>query len=315
VLGGLADNAASSGSPVVGYISGTTGELLRVDASPLRDDKGHDIGAIVAVTDAGPLQAAHDRFAWLVTGAYVLLIAVVAVLCHLISGRLIRPAATALEQQEVLIAEIAHDLRTPVAALRALAETALQHPDQVDELLPRTARLSVRMGTIIDDLLVRARLAAGVARLNQQLVWLDQLVAVLVEETPADGAEVTVTTQPTMVFADSALVQRAVGNLLDNALRYGRQPGRGAIVRVTVADGRVTIADRGPGIAEATAANLLERFNTGRGTTGLGLSIVHWVAQAHGGSLNVYNADAGGAIFELVLPVAHRSGRGPGSPS
>jgi signal transduction histidine kinase len=298
VLGGLANSAA----PVAGYISGTDGELLRVNAEPLYDDQKHHIGAIVAVTDAGPSEDAHETFAWLVAGAYLVVVGVLAVLCHLISGRVIRPAAAALEQQEVLIAEIAHDLRTPVAALRALAETALAHPDQLDDLLPRTVRLSVRMGTIIDDLLVRARLAAGVARLNPQLVWLDQLITGLVADTPANGAELTVSTQPSLVRVDPALVQRAVGNLLDNALRYGRQPDRPAIVHVTVAGGRVRIADQGPGIAEAK--HLLDRFHTGRGSTGLGLSIVHWVAQAHGGTLNVYNAQVGGAIFELVLPVA-----------
>jgi anti-sigma regulatory factor (Ser/Thr protein kinase) len=309
VLAGLANSAADSGARVVGYLTGSDGKLLRVNAEPLYDNQRHHIGAIVAVTDAGPSQAAHDRFAWLVAGAYVLVIAVLAVLCHLISGRVIRPAAAALEQQEVLIAEIAHDLRTPVAALRALAETVLAHPDQTGELLPRTVKLSVRMGTIIDDVLVRARLAAGVARLNPQWVWLDQLVAGLVAETPADDAKLTVSTEPSLVRADPALVQRAVGNLVDNALRYGRQPDRPAIVHVTVADGRITVADRGPGIAEDT--RLLDRFHTGRGSTGLGLSIVHWVAQAHGGTLNVYNAAEGGAIFELLLPVTTRSGLVP----
>jgi len=68
----------------------------------------------------------------------------------------------ALEQQETLLAETAHDLRTLVAALRALAETAVRDPGQRAELLPRTVRLAGRMGDIIDGLLVRARLAAGV---------------------------------------------------------------------------------------------------------------------------------------------------------
>ena len=306
VLGGLANQAADSGSPIAGYLTGSTGELLRVDAEPLYDHQRHHIGAIVAVTDAGPSEAAHDRFAWLVAGAYVVLIAVLAGLCHLISGRVIRPAAAALEQQEVLIAEIAHDLRTPVAALRALAETAVAHPDLTPELLPRTVRLSVRMGTIIDDLLVRARLAAGVARLNPQWVWLDQLVTGLIAETPAEGAQITVSARPSLVCADPALVQRAAGNLLDNALRYGRHPGQPAIVHVSVAEGAITVADRGPGIAEDTAARLLDRFHTGRGSTGLGLSIVHWVAQTHGGSVAVYNAPEGGAIFVLSLPVSAR---------
>ncbi|MGH9060388.1 MAG: sensor histidine kinase, partial [Acidimicrobiales bacterium] len=76
------------------------------------------------------------------------------------------------------------------------------------------------------------------------------------------------------------------------------------IVHITVAGGRVTVADHGPGVEDAVADGTLDRFTSGSGSTGLGLSIVRWVAQAHGGSLTVYNADEGGAIFELVLPVA-----------
>jgi two-component system, OmpR family, sensor kinase len=237
----------------------------------------------------------------LVIGGCVLLIAVLGVAGHLLSGRSIRPAAAALQQQEVLLAETAHDLRTPVAALRALAETARDNPEKRADLLPRTVDLAARMGSIIDGLLVRARLAAGVEQLNMQPVWLDQLVAGVVEETPIGQARVTITAAPTKVDADPVLIQRAIGNLLDNAVRYGRQPDAEAIVHITVAGGTVTVADHGPGIDPETANDPFDRFST-TGSTGLGLSIVRWVAQAHGGTLAVYNADEGGAIFELRLP-------------
>jgi signal transduction histidine kinase len=158
------------------------------------------------------------------------------------------------------------------------------------------------MGDIIDGLLVRARLAAGVEHLAMQPVWLDQLVAGVVEETPTNGASVTVTAAPSMVHVDPSLVQRAIGNLLDNAVRYGRKPNEPAIVHITVAGGRVTVADHGPGVDGAIADDLLDRFRTGAGSTGLGLAIVRWVAEAHGGTLQVYNADEGGAIFEIQLP-------------
>jgi signal transduction histidine kinase len=135
---------------------------------------------------------------------------------------------------------------------------------------------------------------------------LDQLVAALVEDTPdahPSAATVSVITAPSQVLADKMLVERAVGNLLDNALRYGREPGHQAVVTVTVADGRVTVADRGPGVdPELTDEEMFARFTSARGSSGLGLSIVRWVAEAHGGSLSVYNADEGGAIFEFRLP-------------
>ncbi|WP_290062315.1 sensor histidine kinase [Amycolatopsis solani] len=299
-----ANQAVRSEAVLDGYGSGTGGELVRIGAEPFRNTAGQYVGAVVVVADARDEEAGHDRLVVFVVGGCVLLVVVLAVAGHVLSGRAIRPATAALEQQEVLLAETAHDLRTPVAALRALAETALRNPADRADLLPRTVRLAGRMGTIIDGLLVRARLAAGVESLAIQPVWLDQLVTGVVDETPQEDAQVTVTAAPTKVLADPALVQRAIGNLLDNAIRHGRRPESEAIVHITVAGGRVTVADHGPGIDAAVAEETFDRFTSGAGSSGLGLSIVRWVAQAHGGVLRVYNAEEGGAIFELSFPEA-----------
>ncbi|GIG55892.1 hypothetical protein Lfu02_02640 [Longispora fulva] len=307
VLNGMATEAVRTGRTAVGYQRGVHGELVRVRVEPLLDRTGRNyIGAVVAVADTRPEQERHDQLVLLVCAGCLLLIGGLGVAGYLLSGRAIRPAAAALQQQEILLAETAHDLRTPVAALRALAETALAHPTERADLLPRTVRLAARMGGIIDDLLVRARLAAGVEQLTIQPVWLDQLVAGVVDGSPTEGAQVTVTAAPTKVDADPALLQRAIGNLLDNAVRYGRQPGSAAIVHITVAGGTVTVADHGPGIDPAAAGEAFDRFSSTGGSSGLGLSIVRWVAEAHGGRLSVYNADEGGAIFELTLPVSGR---------
>ncbi|RBM22246.1 sensor histidine kinase [Prauserella sp. PE36] len=303
-LHGLAEDSTASGREIQGYVPSTEDGLVRVVTKPFLNAAGQYAGAIVAVSDPTEELDRHSAFVWWVIGGCALAVAVVGVAGHLLSGRAIRPAAAALEQQEVLLAETAHDLRTPVAALRALAETAMRNPADRPDLLPRTVRLAARMGSIIDDLLVRARLAAGVETLAIQPVWLDQLVTGVVQETPANGAQVTVTTAPSAVYADPNLVQRAVGNLLDNALRYGRQPGSPAIVHITVAGGRVTVADHGPGIDASVAEESFDRFTSGAGSSGLGLSIVRWTAQAHGGYLRVYNAEEGGAIFELSFPLA-----------
>jgi two-component system, OmpR family, sensor kinase len=294
--------AVTSGSQLRGYTTASDGRSLRFRVEPFRLG-GRFVGGVIAVSDATVANAEHDRVALLVFGGCVLLIGALGLAGHVLSGRAIRPAATALEQQEVLLAETAHDLRTPVAALRALAETALRNPAERADLLPRTVALAARMGGIIDGLLVRARLAAGVEQLAVQPVWLDQLVAGVVEDTPHGGASVTVTTAPSKVLVDPGLIQRAIENLLDNALRYGRQPNENAVVQVIVANGRVTVADHGPGVDESLADAAFDRFGTGGGSSGLGLSIVRWVAQAHGGTLTAYNAEVGGAIFELQLPV------------
>lgn len=304
VIGGLAAEATRTGRELYGYQTSLDGDTVRVRAQPFRGESGY-LGAVVAVTNAEPTLGEHDLMVLFVVLGVVVLIGSLGLAGHLLSGRAIRPAVAALEQQEVLLAETAHDLRTPVAALRALAETALRNPAQRAELLPRTVRLASRMGAIIDGLLVRARLAAGVERLAMQPVWLDQLVTGVVEETPPEGASVTVTAAPCKVMADPTLLQRAVGNLLGNALRYGRQPNQPAIVHISVAGGRVTVADHGPGVSGDFVDEAFDRFRTSSGSSGvgLGLSIVRWVATAHGGTLSVYNAEDAGAIFELALPV------------
>lgn len=304
VLSELATDAVRGGSVVVGDQLASDGETVRVRVEPLiKPGATGYLGAVVAVATMTPDEQQHEQFLWLVVGGCVALVGLLGVAAHLLSRRLIRPAVNALQQQETLLAETAHDLRSPIAALRALAETALANPSQSADLLPRTVGLAATMGGIIDSLLVRARLAAGVEQLNLQPVWLDQLVAGVVEETDPRGAQITLTAAPTKVNADPALLRRAIRNLLDNAVRYGRRPDEQAIVHITVAGGTVTVADHGPGIDPGTVGDAFDRFKT-TGGTGLGLSIVRWVTQAHGGILSVYNADEGGAIFELRLPLA-----------
>ena len=281
----------------------TNGDRVRIVVEPYAESGRQYSGAVASWVDIEDDVTGHRRVVIAVLVGSLLLLGGVAAAGYWLAGRAIRPAAAALEQQEVLLAETAHDLRTPVAALRALSEAAAQDPAQGRELLPRTVRLAGRMGDIIDGLLIRARLAAGVEQLSMQPLWLDQLVAGVVEDTPQGQATVSVVTAPSKVVADRVLVERAVGNLVDNALRYGREPGHHAVVTVTVADGRVTVADRGPGIDPGMSGDeMFERFSGSRGSSGLGLSIVRWVAEAHGGSLTVHNADEGGAIFEFRLP-------------
>jgi two-component system OmpR family sensor kinase len=308
VLADLAAQAVNGGgASLLADRTAANGRHVRIAVEPFKDANGRYFGAVLAWQDTHDQDQRHQRLTITVLLVCAALIAAAAGVGYWLSGRAIRPAMAALEQQETLLAETAHDLRTPVAALRALAETAARDPEQRAELLPRTVRLAGRMGDIIDGLLVRARLASGVEHLAMQPVWLDQLVAGVVEDMPTDGARFSLVSAPSMVRADATLLQRAIGNVLANAMRHGRAPGaEQAIITVTVADGRVTVADQGPGIAPEVGSDLFDAYTTsgqtGSGSTGLGLSIVRWVVLAHGGELKVYNADEGGAIFEIQLP-------------
>ncbi|MFJ4189304.1 sensor histidine kinase [Kitasatospora sp. NPDC089509] len=298
------------------------GSTATVDA---HDDRGHPLrllaqvftgpdgnstgGAVVVAADTAADRAAHRDLALLLAGGCAVLLALSALAGHLLSGRAIRPAVTAVHQHEAFLADAAHDLRTPAASLRLLAETALRDDAARPEALRRTVNLATRMGDLVDGLLTSARLTAGVTTLATEPLRLDQLVETVVEDTHTDGHSVTLRTEPTVVVADPDLLRRAVTNLLANALTHGHAPGRPAEVELTVtADGVLTVDDAGPGVPPELADSLFQRFRSGSDSagTGLGLSIAAWTARAHHGTLTVTTSARGGARFTLTLPVKRR---------
>ncbi|MFF3529451.1 sensor histidine kinase [Streptomyces rubiginosohelvolus] len=292
----------------------TTGQPVRLFALPFyppeAEEDSRPQGALVTVADTAAQQADHRRLAWRVTGGCALLVCLSALVGHLLSGRAVRPALEALDRQESFLADAAHDLRTPAASLRTLAETALRGDTDSTDVHRRTLRLAEGMGSLVDGLLTRARLMSGTAVLAVEPLRLDQLVEAVVEDAPTDGHRVTVEARETVVVADPDLVRRAVANLVGNALVHGHAPGAPAEVEVTVAvDGAsttVTVEDSGPGLPPEVAGALFDRFRSGSRSTGLGLSIASWVAHAHGGSLTAGPGRRGGARFVLRLPSGDR---------
>ncbi|WP_406064639.1 HAMP domain-containing histidine kinase [Streptomyces sp. NBC_01077] len=288
----------------------TSGEPVRVFALPFyapeaAEDEGPQ-GVLVTMTDATAQGDDHRRLVWVVTGGCAVLVLLSAAVGHVLSGRAIRPALAALGRQEAFLADAAHDLRTPAASLRTLAETALRGETDSTDVHRRTLRQAEGMGRLVDGLLTRARLMSGTAAVARQPLRLDQLVEAVAEEAAEEATEghrVRVEAEDTVVVADPDLVRRAVGNLLGNALTHGHAPGVPADVRITVArDGTLTVEDAGPGLPPEVANDLFERFRSGSGSTGLGLSIASWVAHAHGGTLTAARGEGGGARFVLRLP-------------
>ncbi|MFF2076099.1 sensor histidine kinase [Kitasatospora sp. NPDC058162] len=305
---GLATRAVAQHGTVSADGRATDGRPVRLFAAPFDGPGGETVaGAVVLAADASVTKAQKQLRLVLITGSLVL-VSVSGLAGHLLSGRAIRPALTSLRQQEEFLADAAHDLRTPAATLRTLAATALHaqagHPQDAvrTSALQRTEHLAARMGDLIDGLLTRARLMAGVATPVREPLRLDQLVETVVEDTDTDGHRVTVVTERAVVVGDLDLLHRAVANLLGNALAHGHAPGVPADVRLTVTgDGTVTVDDSGPGVPPELAGSLFERHRSGSGSSGLGLSIASWVAHVHGGSLTVATSPTGGARFVLRL--------------
>ncbi|GAA3393674.1 hypothetical protein GCM10020369_60160 [Cryptosporangium minutisporangium] len=308
-LHGVAAEAVDAGTIVRAEGRDDHGDPTRLLAAPLYDNEGDAAGAVVVVGDPTEGRDEHEKLVAALILGCVTLVTLAALAGHALSGRSMRPAVDALERQEAFLADAAHDLRTPVATLRTLAEAALADPGQRSDLLPRAVVLSARMGDIIDDLLTRARLNAGVQHLNKELLRLDQLVESVVDQLadpvggPGARDRITFTAEECTVRADAHLVTRAVANLIENALRHGHEPGVPAEVDVVVRrPGRVTVSDRGPGVDPAVASALFGRFQSNGGSIGLGLSITLWAADLHGGTLTAAPRPGGGAVFDFSLP-------------
>ncbi|MFJ7342511.1 sensor histidine kinase [Streptomyces sp. NPDC101110] len=210
---------------------------------------------------------------------------------------------TSVERQRRFVADASHELRSPIASLRTQLEVAAAHPELLD--LDGAVEDTVRLQRLAADLLLLARLDAG-ERPNDAKV---DLAALAREE--ADGRTgVTVDAEPVEVAGSRGQLGRVLANLLDNAQRHAR-----SAVTVTVrreGDRAVVgVADDGDGVPEGDRERIFERFvrldaarSRDDGGAGLGLAIARDVAVRHGGTLTAGRGPAGGALFELRLPLA-----------
>jgi two-component system, OmpR family, sensor histidine kinase MprB len=209
--------------------------------------------------------------------------------------------------QEQLVADASHELRTPLTSLRTnievLAEADALPPSERRELIDDVVAQIDEFAYLIGALVELARGETPITTPTR--VPLDAVTRRAVERLDPSGGRVTLVAQASTVSGDPIALERAVGNLVDNALKYAPD----GLVTVEVEPGRVRVRDHGPGIAEEDLPHVFDRFyrsRTARGASGsgLGLAIVRQIATAHGGDVEVANHPDGGAVFTLRLPDA-----------
>ncbi|MEO7017628.1 MAG: HAMP domain-containing sensor histidine kinase [Leifsonia sp.] len=218
------------------------------------------------------------------------------------------------------VADASHELRTPLASIRGYAELTRRSPHElpsdVTRSLGRIESEATRMTSLVEDLLLLARLDEG-RELDRDPVDLSMMLVDAIGDAHAAGPDhkwsILLPEEPVEVVGDRARLHQVVVNLLANARVH---TPNGTTVTATLGLDReaeraiVRVADNGPGIPEALKETLFERFargdssrNRATGSTGLGLAIVHAVVEAHGGEVQV-ESKPGETVFTVSLPAA-----------
>jgi len=220
------------------------------------------------------------------------------------------------EQRRALLRSVSHDLRTPLAAIRAATSdmrAGVAYDDATrDELLDLVGDEAERLDRLVANLLSLSRIEAGALEPERQAVAVDELVADRVRRLARLFRHVTVQDDVPagvpLVDADYSQLDQVVTNLLENAARHS-PPGSSVSVGARCLDGRVEVwvADEGPGIDPAQVDDLFEPFQRGPGSesSGIGLAICKAIVEAHGGQIGVRPGLDGGATFWFTLPVRH----------
>ncbi|HYY03126.1 MAG TPA: HAMP domain-containing sensor histidine kinase [Gaiellaceae bacterium] len=228
------------------------------------------------------------------------------------------------------VADASHELRTPLAAVRAYAELfkrgAQRRPEDLARAMDGITRESERMSTLVEDLLLLARLDEG-RPLQREPVRVDEVVTEAVEtaQTVDPTRRIGLETEPVVVLGDRERLRQIVDNLLSNARAHTPAD---TPVQVAVAhedsNAVIRVADEGPGMSADVLERVFERFyradptrSRASGGVGLGLSIVAAVAEAHGGSVDAHSEAGRGTTFRIVLPLSEqqRNGASAGQPA
>jgi two-component system sensor histidine kinase MprB len=211
--------------------------------------------------------------------------------------------------QRQLVADASHELRTPVTSLRTNIEILQQQgqemdPEESGRLLADVVEQIEELTLLVNDLIELAR--GEEPRTDVEELRLDLLVEEVAERAGrhAPATPLTVALEPTLITGVPSRLERAVGNLIDNAVKYS-PPGEP--VEVTLAAGELTVRDHGHGISAEDLPHVFDRFYRGaeargRPGSGLGLAIVRQVALQQGGSIAAEPAPGGGTLMRLALP-------------
>ncbi|WP_104104883.1 MULTISPECIES: cell wall metabolism sensor histidine kinase WalK [unclassified Arthrobacter] len=222
------------------------------------------------------------------------------------------------EVRNDFVANVSHELKTPVGAISLLSEAlddAAGDEEAVRRFAARMSKESARLTSLVQDIIELSRLQSTDMVDRAREVDLNQLVAEAVEANrlPAENRKTTVVVGGSVdgaVYGDAKMLTTAFRNLIDNAIRYSPEGSRVGIgLRSRDGMAQVSVTDQGPGINPEDQERIFERFyridsarSRHTGGTGLGLSIVKHVVSNHGGEVNLWSQPGQGSTFTVRLP-------------
>jgi signal transduction histidine kinase len=292
-------------------------DRFRVRRQPTRIG-GHDFVLMVAapLDDARRERREALQAMW-IGMPVVLLLAIGGGLWLGTSGPLVTQLREALRVQRQFMADASHELRTPVSVIQSAADVTLardtRSSDEYRDTLAIVGTEARRLGRLVDDMLVLARADAGGYPLKFERLYLNDLVAdcrraldVLARER---AVTIRTSTAVDMPFTgDENLLRRMLLNLLQNAVSHTRHNGTVTVdLSLLSRSLYIRVSDEGHGIPPSDRARIFDRFvqldaSRNRPGAGLGLPIARWIAEAHGGSLELETSNADGSTFLVSLP-------------
>ncbi|MEO0989778.1 MAG: HAMP domain-containing sensor histidine kinase [Pseudomonadota bacterium] len=228
--------------------------------------------------------------------------------------RLLKQMERSEESRKRLMADISHELRTPIAIVLGEAEVTLRTAktldDNVSDTLARIRDAAKHTNQIVDDMLTVARQEAGELRLDRRKADVRKVLHDAVELFPGD-VELDMPTEPKVAQVDEVRLRQSILAVLQNARRYG---GPNIFARLSEESQNLlfVVEDNGPGMPDEEKAQAFTRFFRGSNAagqvsegTGLGLPIVKAIVEAHGGTVHLEDVETGGLRVVIALPATH----------